>query len=315
MCLNACSAPRRARRARISALAGAAVILLGAAAARAQDGPEIDTRDVDRFYALYDAADGSPSAETLQAEYLDTGTPGLHVLASRRRVTGERIAAAIAERPELYENARACAAVLPQVEARLEAALDRLAAYRPEADFPSVTIAVGRGRPVGIGYPDTGIQIGLEALCAADFLNADLEDRFVTVIAHEYVHTQQDPALAGETPTVLEMSLAEGIAEFVTERIAGEVGYSHLPPLVAGRELEIETAFAADLDKTELDDWLYNTGSRELADLGYWTGYRVAKAYWLNAADRDQAIRDMLAVTDAHAFLEASGWEPGMAME
>src|SRR5690606_39387977 len=71
----------------------------------------------------------------------------------------------------------------------------------PEATFPPVTIAVGRGRPVGIGHPTTGVQIGLEALCATDFLNPNVEDRFVHVIAHEFVHVQQDSALRSEEHT------------------------------------------------------------------------------------------------------------------
>ncbi len=33
--------------------------------------------------------------------------------------------------------------------------------------------------------------IGLEAPCAADFMNPNVQDRFVHVIAHEYVHIQQ----------------------------------------------------------------------------------------------------------------------------
>ncbi|HPE49839.1 MAG TPA: DUF2268 domain-containing putative Zn-dependent protease [Hyphomonas sp.] len=275
--------------------------------------PDIETSDVALFYQVYDAAGGHPDAEALDTDYLAKGSDGLRTLARLRDATGERIAAAVETSPEMYEKARTCADLLPSVKSRLDASLSALASYVPDADFPPVTVAIGRGRPVGVGAPETGIQIGLEALCSVDFLNPDMEERFVTIITHEYAHVQQAPELAERDDlTVLEMSLIEGIAEFVTERTAGKISYSHLLPLTAGHELEIETAFAADMDKTDLSDWLYNTGKKDPGDLGYWVGYRIAKAYYRAAPDKRAAVADMLAMTDAKAFLTASGWYPGI---
>lgn len=269
----------------------------------------VHVEDVARFYRIYDAADGRPDAETLQRDYLDAGSAGLQTLARLRNVTGARIAQNIAERPEMYVQARVCAQTMPRVQARLERALARLRDIYPQMRTPDVTIAVGRGRPVGVGGPETGVQIGLEALCAADFLNPNLEDRFVYVIAHEFVHVQQPPEREGLT--VLEASLVEGVGEFVGELIAGEVAYSHLRARVAGREAEIETAFLADADNTDLSNWLYNTGAHADPDLGYWAGYRIVRAYYERADDKSAAIREILTFTDARAFLAASGWAPG----
>lgn len=277
-------------------------------------GPTIDVDDVYRFYEIYDAAGGLPPADRLQADYLAAGSAGLRTFAEQRNITGARIAAAIAAQPETYADARRCMDALPNVRRRLDAALRELGRLYPEARFPPVTIAIGRGRPVGIGSPDTGVQIGLEALCATIFLNPDVEDRFVHVIAHEFVHVQQAPALVdGENLTVLEVSLMEGAAEFVAELISGNVAYAHLSELVVGRELEIETAFLADLDKTDLSDWAYNTTAEQPGDLGYWVGYRIARAYYQHAANKRQALREILELTDARAFLAASGWRPGTA--
>lgn len=300
-------------------LAFTALLLLAACAAPQREpathhtaAPVIQTGDVALFYRLYDAADGRPSAEQLQRDYLDAGSDGLRTFASLRRTTAERIAEAIARRPEMYERARSCADALPRVRERLQAAMGTLAELYPDARFPPVTLAIGRGRPVGIGSPVTGLQIGVEALCAADFFHADLEDRFVYVIAHEYAHVQQAPALAErEDLTVLERSLLEGAAEFIGERIAGDVAYAHLRTQTAGREAEIETAFVADMDRTDFSNWLDNTGSHPSPDLGYWVGYRIVRAYFENAPDKRQAIRDILQMSDARAFLAASRWRAG----
>ena len=163
----------------------AASFLFPAMAASAQPAPEIRVDDVDRFYAIYDAAGGKPTQEQLQRDYLDKGSAGLAEFARLRRITGERIAAAIAEKPALYTEARRCVAALPAVRTRLGEALNKLAGLYPKAAFPSVTLAIGRGKPVGTANA-SGVMIGLEALCAVDFLNPDPEARFVHVIAHEY---------------------------------------------------------------------------------------------------------------------------------
>lgn len=276
-------------------------------------GPVIFTEDVGRFYDLYIATQGTPTVDQLQQDYLDKGTDGLATFAAKRNITAARIAEAISQNPELYQNAKDCAAVLPEVTRRLSDALTKLGEYVPDAVLPPVTIAIGRGRPVGIGSPDTGIQISLEALCGADFLNPNLEDRFVHVIAHEYIHVLQVPELVdGENLTVLEASLMEGGAEFVCEVISGQVAYSHLKSNVAGQEKAIETRFLADIDKTELSEWLYNMAPGRLSDLGYWVGYRIAKAYYRNAIDKKQAVIDIINLSDSRAFLNRSGWQPGL---
>lgn len=279
-------------------------------------GPAIHIEDVDRFYQVYDAAGGRPTAEQLQRDYLDPGSDGLHQFAKVRNTTGIRIAENLTKHPETYSNAKRCMAVLPRVRQRLELALGTLARLYPDARLPPVTIAVGRGKPVGVGSPVTGLQIGLEALCATDWLNPDVEDRFVHVIAHEYAHVQQVAALVdAEHPTVLERSLVEGAAEFAAELISGNVAYSQLSASAKGREKEIETAFVADVDKTDLSQWLDNSTTDKPGDLGYWVGYRIVKSYYQSAPDKRRAFREILEMTDPKAFLAGSGWHPGIQLQ
>jgi hypothetical protein len=275
--------------------------------------PEIHTEDVDRFYEVYEAHGGYPTAEQLQRDYLDAGSEGLHQLAKVRNVTGARIADTLAKHPEIYSRAKRCMAVLPRVRERVAASLRELIHLYPQARTPPVTIAVGRGKPVGVGSPVTGLQIGLEALCSAEWMNPEVEERFVHVIAHEYAHVQQVTALVDdEHPTVLERSLMEGAAEFAAELTSGKTGYAHFAALTQGREKEIETAFAADIDKTDLSQWLDNSTMEQGNDLGYWVGYRIVKAYYRRAADKQQAFREILEISDPKAFLAKSGWQPGI---
>ncbi len=292
-----------------------ACVAIGATADSATNpgvAPEIHTEDVDRFYKVYDAAGGHPTADQLQRDYIDAGSEGLHNLAKLRNVTGARIADTLNKHPEVYSSARRCLTVLPRVRERVDAALRTLVRLYPLARTPPVTIAVGRGKPVGVGSPVTGLQIGLEALCGAEWMNPNVEDRFVHVIAHEYAHVQQVAALVDdEHPTVLQRSLIEGAAEFAAELTSGKTGYAHFGALTKGREKEIETAFVADFDQTELSRWVDNSTMEKGNDLGYWVGYRIVKAYYRRAADQQQALREILELTDPKAFLAKSGWQPG----
>lgn len=310
---------RSHRRSRQPAgLALLAALLAAVSMAQAQERPEIVTSDVTRFYQVYEAAGSHPTAEQLDRDYLAQGSPSLHEFAKLRNVTGARIAAQIAAHPEIYVGARRCLAVLPEVKQRLTAAFAKLAALYPEAKFPPVTIVVGRGKPVGITNP-SGVTIGLEALCAADFMDPNLADRFVHTIAHEYGHIQQPDALQALNPgdpgaTVLRMSLMEGTGEFIAELISGGVGEYQHKAWTHGKERPIETAFVRDEDKTDLSAWMYNGPGTpdQPGDLGYWVGYRIVKAYYAHARDKHQALKDIFDLKDPKRLVAESGWKPGM---
>jgi Predicted Zn-dependent protease (DUF2268) len=280
---------------------------------------QIHIEDVERFYKVYDAAGGHPTADQLQHDYLDPGSDGLHHLAQARRVTGVAIAKTLAEHPEIYSDAKRCMAVLPQVRQRLEVLLRKLADLYPEAKFPPVTITVSRGKPVAIGSPDFGVQIGLEALCAVKWADPNVENRFVRVIVHEFAHVQQAQTLVDdEHPTVLERSLVEGAAEFTTELIYGEPAEVDEPPFrerTGGHEKEIETAFVSDESKTDLSAWVDNSTMEKPGDLGYWVGYRIVKSYYQHSPDKRRALREILQMTDPKAFLAKSGWYPGIQLQ
>lgn len=293
-----------------------ALAACGPSLAASPKGPLILTEDVARFYRLYDSTGGHPSADQLDQAYIAPGSEGLHQFAKLRNVSGARIAATIDQHPEVYADARRCLTALPAVKQRLTAAFGKLARLYPEARFPPVTLLVGRGRPVGI-TDASGVSIGLEALCAADFMDPNVEDRFVHTIAHEYGHIQQSAelqALEGGAPgaTVLRMSLIEGAAEFTAELISGDVGNYQHKAWTKGHEAAIEAAFVSDEDKTDLSQWLNNgPGTADKpGDLGYWVGYRIVKAYYQHAADKRQALREIFKMRDPRAFLAKSGWRP-----
>ncbi|MGR4891500.1 DUF2268 domain-containing putative Zn-dependent protease [Sphingopyxis sp. LARHCG72] len=286
-------------------------------AAEAPPRVAIVTSDVDRFFALADDPALAAQPEQLAARYLADPSPGLVEFMALRRITPEKLAAALRDKPHVFADARGCAAKLPDVRARLVAATDRLAQIYPAARFPPITVAIGRATTAGTANAK-GLYIGLEALCAAKFIEADDEDRFVHVIAHEYVHAQQPLAqIEDREETVLRAALVEGAAEFVAEQMSGSVGYPLLHIWAKGREKELETAFLAEKDARAIGSrWLYNRQGADgwPGDLGYWVGYRVAKSYYNRAPDKAAAIKAIIEMRDPAAFLAESDWTPGMAL-
>jgi hypothetical protein len=106
-------------------------------------------------------------------------------------------------------------------------------------------------------------------------LGAEIEDRFVHLIAHEYIHVQQ--AAEQPNPTVLECALQEGVAGFLGELISGGISNIAVHRAARGRELEIEKRFAAALDKTDLSAWFDNTTTEDVGQFGYWVGCRLRR--------------------------------------
>ncbi|MHC1668310.1 DUF2268 domain-containing putative Zn-dependent protease [Stenotrophomonas maltophilia] len=298
-------------------IAGGLAIASLATAAQAETrarAPIVRTDDVTRFFAVMDASGGRPDASLLQRRYLQPGSDALHQFSELRIGSMQRLADAIRQKPALYVKARTCAAALPGIRSGVTRALRNLGEIVPSARFPPVTLLVGRGTTGGVTTPD-GVVIGLETLCNADWMQADVTERFVHLIAHEYVHVQQHgAAVEVPAPTLLYQTLLEGGAEYVGELISGQAANSHLQRWTAGRECALEREFAAQRDSTDLSRWLYNGPGDDTrrGDLGYWVGQRIARAYVNRADDRQKAIAELLDVRPetAEALFSASGWTP-----
>jgi hypothetical protein len=288
-------------------------LALPAGATRPAAQVKIITSDVDRFYRIYDSAHGHPSAQVLQSDYIDAGSDGVRQFVPQRIISGEAMAEEIAKDHAIYDHARTCASVMPQAKRKLNASMHKLLKLYPEAKTPPVTVLIGRNNSGGTTGP-SGVLIGLEVVCNPNSPEPNVEDNLVHIVAHEYAHVQQPEPNGSQY--VLRDSLREGVAELVAELTSGQISNGHLLKWTRGHEKEIETAFLADADKKDISDWLYNgVGTPEKpGDLGYWVGYRIAKAYYLNHRDKRAALRELLQTQDPHKILQDSGWHPGIKL-
>ncbi len=278
----------------------------------------IATGDVSRFYKIFNATNGRPTATLLAKQYISPGSDGLHrLLRERPSVTAGSIAAHILKRQEQYVHAQSCTAVLPTVKRRIGIAMDRFKFLYPEAQFPPITIVVSHGKPAAIA-DSSGVIASIETLCSVGWMDPNIENRFVHVLAHEYTHVQQAIAQPvfynNPKPTLLQASLIEGAAEFTAQLISGAPGEVWSPQMrshTAGRWKTIESQFASQEHQTDLSQWIDNSTMSTQGDLGYWVGYRIVEPYYDRAANKKTALREIIQMNHPQAFLKKSDWYPG----
>lgn len=299
---------------------GLATTAAGTAAAQryaVEDAP-IVTSDIDRFWTAYDrlaeVATYQDSLRVLFEGYYLPGTPGLHDFIRSRIGSVLDLLDVLKKRPRYYASIRAPTLRVREFEPALRASLGRWLELVPDATFPAIYLVVGIMSSGGTTSRDR-ILIGAEMYGrTANMPVEELGDWHLQVlrpvedvpyiVAHELIHTQQ---AYRRDRRLLAQALTEGIADFLGEMISdGNINdstYAWASP----REDQLWRDFQQVMQGTERMGWLYGRRRpEEPSDLGYWMGYKIARAYYERAEDKRQAVRDMLTIQDFDAFLEAS---------
>lgn len=284
------------------------------------------TDDIPRFWAAMDAGGTQGKFDTL---YFRPASPGLKEFQRKRGLTPQTMRQAIQTWPTYYASIRATSLSLANNTAVIDAIRDdyrAFAALYGDAYFAPVTFLFGRFSTGGtIG--ESGILIGTEFYAQAPGSPVDLLtpfqrnnvrplDSLPIIIAHEMVHIQQlrtGGVITHPNQSLLEQALVEGSADFIGELVSGGNINAGVQAWALPREDSLWTAFQAQMNGTDVSAWLYNQGTATAerpGDLGYFIGYRIAKAYYDERADKRMAIRAILEMRNAQAFLVASTYAP-----
>ncbi len=123
------------------------------------------------------------------------------------------------------------------------------------------------------------------------------------------MHWQQ-PA-EPEHETLLAHALREGGADFVAELVSGGTVNRVQRAYGDAHQDALWQEFTKDMGGTDYSHWLYNGSSARdrPADLGYYEGYRIAKALYDRSADKHAALVRILRRRDAAAILRDSGYD------
>lgn len=294
------------------------IFLIGLGQAFAQT--KFMTEDVDRFFLAIEKAETSKDpVKVIQREYLEAGTPGLKFYDSSGRINDAR---------EIWRTYEANRGRYPAIRAfyeRLPAAFEKLSsAYSffdslyPGIETPPVYFIIGHFQGGATAF-DGGLVIALDNW-ATPWWNYDPEKPLANlydpaevlhqIVTHELVHFHQK--CDENCGSLLAEALMEGSADFIAWLIMGERAnqyMTHIYDYFDRNEAEVWQKFKVDMEGEDRGVWLYNNEVEGMPEnLGYAIGFHIAKAYYEKTPDKNQAVKDILGITDAGVFLEASGY-------
>jgi hypothetical protein len=280
------------------------ILLFMQFAARAQytqhpDSSRFVTTDIPLFWKAFDQYKQDTSINPFQTLYLEPGSDGVKGFIPNRIKSADHLYKVVKQRTADYEAIRNASLLVKASEPACRTAFHKLKSLYPEAQYPPVYFVIGAFNSGGT-FEEAGVFVGVEV--------QSNPRQLPFLVAHETIHYQQKTW--SEYPSLLQQSIIEGAADFLGEMISG--GTINAKAFAYGNQHEEKLCkeFVARMDKNEFTDWLYGVSGKDDRpnDLGYWIGYKIVAAYYAKAADKKQAIKDILWVTDYKDLLTKSGY-------
>ena len=282
------------------------------------DAAKLVTSDIELFWKAYDKAKPENDLIVYRDEYLNKGSIGLNEFRRARIGSSCALVDVINAHPKYYASLRESSAKIETYKPQMMASFRKLKEIYPEAVFPDVYFLIGRMNSGGT-LSDKGLLIGVDMYGKTD--EKSLEgmsdwhkavvvkiERIPFIVAHELIHYQQKNSFS---QTLLARSIGEGVADFVAQLIAGDTINPHLHEYGNPREKELWLEFKKEMTGNDVGNWMYQgeKAKDKPADLGYYIGYKIAESYYKNAADKKQAVKDILEIKDFQKFLADSKYE------
>ena len=299
-----------------------ALILVSYSVCTAQQKLETISSDVNLFWSAFDKLKSAQTKEDsiaiLEQEYIAKGSPGVEQFMQGRINSGKYLQKTISKHSNYYTYLRNHTDKLDQILPRLDKHYKRLRKLYPEAKIPKVYFVIGALNSAGtiqqnpiVGVDMFGFYPETPKKELSPWLLSVLRpiEEIDIVVIHEMVHMLQK-GYQGMENTLLKKSIGEGGADFVGELVTKSNINKHLHKYGNEHERELWIQFKNEMHSTDLSNWLYNglTSKDRPGDLGYYMGYKICEAYYKNAQNKKQAIKDILDIKDYNAFLAKSGY-------
>jgi hypothetical protein len=311
-----------------------ACLLLASSAfpAAAQKAPaqKVFTDDIDRFWVAFDSVqrvtDRSRQVALMEALYVNRRSPGLAAFMEARDYSADLWVDRIRAYPKFWASIRPNTLAVKARAKEIEQSIQRLQQLYPELQEAKIYFTVGAlrsggtvadhmvliGTEIACGTPKTDVSEFKDQWLATVFKHQSL-DNVVQLNVHEYVHTQQR---GEEATTLLGQALHEGACEFVAELVTRKPQHSAYVTYGQAHEAELKAKFKQEMFGTGTRNWLYNGAeAATVADLGYFMGYAIHRAYYQRAKNKRQAIKDIIELNCAddaavERFVQQSGYYP-----
>ncbi|WP_381424818.1 hypothetical protein [Sphingorhabdus arenilitoris] len=289
----------------------------------------IDTRDAERFAAVFARSGGKPDAASLQRDYLNGAGRGVEVFMPGRIENAANLATAIAADRERYAYAiKTCLPLVASLDGELRATYLAYRGLLPDRQLPEVYVVFGAANSGGTAKPDAQV-IGLESMCGPGTTPEQFRTGMRNIFAHEVAHTFQPDVLESAThDKLMFMALSEGTPDFLASLVTAnppsavreEYGRANETKLWAQFQRDRSVLLGkswAEIDtdpvlKAAMHRWFGNAGAAPEgvpSEMGYWVGMQIAAASFQAAPDKRAAINALLARTDPIALANASGYD------
>ncbi len=285
----------------------------------AADSLRIVWTDVTHFWQAYDrlatARTTADSLAIIDAHYLALASPGLRKYAEAAQATAPDWLRAIRTHRRYLAAIRPAMQAVGRQQAAIRRAARQLRAIYPAAKFPTLYFAVGKFEVGGTAFGDA-LYIGAELKCASSQpplaeIRPELRSSVSAVSAvstaciHEIIHGQQQLL---DCRTNLEGALKEGAAEYLAFRLTGRLGAPAAFAYAKQHEAAVRRRFAEQADQPIAARWFVaapDAATGEPGALGYVVGFRICEAYYAQAADKKQALRQLVALDNVGPLLAA----------
>lgn len=291
----------------------------------------VNTADITHFWDAYDriqaTSDTAVQRQLLHSHFIAKASVGQLAMFEARRYTPDEYLHAIRSYPRFWASVREhmlSADIHVQV---MQDGVERLRALYPQMRPADIYFTVGVLRSGGT-ITDGMVLIGSEIALADSSTVTDefpeelghLPGHFATdprqdiafANVHELIHTQQ-PGRWGYD--LLSQSLHEGIAEFIPTLAMARPSYAASVRYGEANTEKVRAVFEEELFCYWIDRWIWNDthGPFPVRDMGYYVGYAMAQRYYEQAADKQQAIAELIGLncedsTAVLAFADRTGW-------
>ena len=275
--------------------------------------------DVINFWKANDLVTKNPeNAESIyKKQYIDKGTIALQFYYVNKINTIENFVFHHKIKKKYYESIRQNTLNTKKFQSSYQKSFIKLKEIYPQAIFPPIYFVIGKFNSAGTISSD-GLILAIDQACMSE--NAKISeltlweknnnsafDELPYTVAHELIHYEQSGMAS--SPMLLKAALVEGMADFIGELISGKTANERLHIYAKGKEKSIWADFKKEMLLNDKSNWIANSDQEteeKPADLGYWVGYQICKAYYNQASNKKKAIYDMLNIQDYEKFLEES---------
>lgn len=291
---------------------------------------EIINTDIKNFWKAYDhilaVNDSTLQLKYLEEYFLDKATKGQQGMIRARNYTPKEYLNAIKSYPRFWNSIRNNTLNTSQFDIQIREGIENLKEIYPDLKPATIYYTMGVFRSPGTGFNDLAL-IGSEFALGDKYTvteefpeNLNYVKNYYTINPpafldflniHEYVHTQQKPAL----DNTLSQSLNEGIADFIATKVTNKKPPFKYHNFGLKNEATLKITFENEMfNIRKMGDWMWNENNQfKTRDLIYFMGARIAEANYNKTSDKNAAIKEMIELdynndTEIEEYVNNSGY-------